>query len=241
MLNSPVFWLVLCVVILIIVWFTTHYVLVRKESSEHIEHDTFKDHRYGDVSIEEYSSSESYIYLRDDSLPMITEIVPVCNTPPITTNQELSIQSLPRHIQDPDYRQEHERNVKKRSKGEQACKDAAEKIFGVQFATIRPPWLTNDETGRCMELDIFNEDLMVAIEYQGIQHSVYVPFLHKNDPENFEKQKQRDVKKRLLCKEHGVHLIIVDSRCPVEKIEDYIRYRTPSAIREREAAKDRLM
>ena len=57
-----------------------------------------------------------------------------------------------------------------------------------------------------MELDGFNEELLIAFEYQGRQHTEYVPFFHRS-MEAYECQRYRDVLKRALCVEYGVLLI----------------------------------
>ena len=37
---------------------------------------------------------------------------------------------------------------------------------------LRPQWLKNPKTGRCLELDIYYPDLKFAIEVQGFQHKL---------------------------------------------------------------------
>lgn len=65
----------------------------------------------------------------------------------------------------------------------------------------RPGWL-----GR-QSIDIFFPDRMVAIEYQGAQHSEPVEFFGGKDA--FEAQQERDAMKRVLCESVGCTLIEV--------------------------------
>ena len=85
-----------------------------------------------------------------------------------------------------------------------------EETFNRPFPKIRPEFLRNPETGRCLELDAFNEELGLALEVNGIQHRAYVPFLHGNNPDNFDMQRRRDRWKRQRCREMGVTLIEVN-------------------------------
>jgi hypothetical protein len=67
-----------------------------------------------------------------------------------------------------------------------------------------PQWLTTP-SGTRLELDVFIESLNIAAEIQGGQHSVFVPFFHK-DISSFNKQIERDEIKKSLCRSHGVRL-----------------------------------
>jgi len=85
-----------------------------------------------------------------------------------------------------------------------------EEYLGRQVKTnIRPNFLKNPITGHNLELDIFDPETNIAIEYNGIQHYEYVKHWHKNDPEKYKKQLERDIIKRKLCYENGIILIIV--------------------------------
>jgi hypothetical protein len=96
--------------------------------------------------------------------------------------------------------------VKNESSGETLCRKLATEAFNVPFIKIRPDFLKNNVTGANLELDIYNEKLKLAIEYNGRQHYDYVPFFHKNY-EHFQTQKYRDEIKKMLCKQNGIHLI----------------------------------
>ena len=110
----------------------------------------------------------------------------------------------------------------KESKGERASRAAAERIFNKPFTKIRPDFLKNDVTQHNLELDVYNEELQLAIEYSGRQHYEFVPFFHKNY-EAFLNQKYRDEMKKTKCKEHGIKLIEIPYTVKLEDIESFIR------------------
>lgn len=132
---------------------------------------------------------------------------------------------LPPHILNPPV-DSHKSND---SKGERECRAAAKRVYGVDFVKMKFDWLRNPETGRQLELDLYNDELKLGIEYQGKFHYEYNPHFHKGNPENFEKAKKRDEVKIDLCDQHGVYVITVPYNCPDNKIEDYIRYWDPTA------------
>jgi len=107
------------------------------------------------------------------------------------------------------------------SKGEIICKQVMEKIFKKPFNKVRPEFLKNDVTGKCLELDMFNEQLKIAVEYSGQQHYKYTPYFHKNH-ETFLNQRYRDEMKKVKCVEENIKLIEVPYTVPHDKIEEYI-------------------
>ena len=115
------------------------------------------------------------------------------------------------------------KRTKSESKGEIECKRVAEKIFNRPFKKIRPDFLKSELTGKNLELDVYNEDLKLAIEYNGQQHYQYSKFFHKNGEIDFQKQLQRDKFKEQKCKEHGIRLISVPYLVKQDEIEGYIR------------------
>jgi hypothetical protein len=112
--------------------------------------------------------------------------------------------------------------TQKESKGERASRAAAERIFGKKFIKVRPDTLRNNVTKHNLEIDVYNEELKLGIEYSGRQHYEFVPFFHKNY-EAFMNQKYRDEIKRMRCKEHGIRLIEIPYTVPIEDIESFIR------------------
>lgn len=74
----------------------------------------------------------------------------------------------------------------------------------------KPKWL-----GR-QHFDIWIPALKVAIEYQGRQHDEPIDFF--GGEAAFEKNRQRDARKKSLCKRHGVNLIEVRPGYDLEEV-----------------------
>lgn len=92
------------------------------------------------------------------------------------------------------------------SKAEKECQSIAEEIFGLTFEKVR--MISNPETGRMLELDMYNKSSKVAIEYNGKQHYVFPNIFHKTEKE-FISQIRRDDYKRKWCKYNEIFLITV--------------------------------
>lgn len=110
---------------------------------------------------------------------------------------------------------------RKISAGEKECCRVMEKIYGKPFKSIWPKWLKNPETGRLLELDCYNEELGIAVEYNGEQHYIHPNFTN-NSFEDFQKQLRRDDFKRRMCDLNGVYLIPVPYSVPISEIEEHI-------------------
>jgi hypothetical protein len=110
------------------------------------------------------------------------------------------------------------------SKGEQECRRVLQHLFNQPFNKARPDFLRNEVTGNNfnLELDCFNSDLKLAVEYNGIQHYKFTPYFHKNN-EHFLNQKYRDFMKRALCKETGINLIEVPYTVKNDKIYNFLK------------------
>jgi hypothetical protein len=110
------------------------------------------------------------------------------------------------------------------SKGELECRRVLQNIFKRPFNKSRPNFLSNPVTGGNfnLELDCYDQDLGIAVEYNGVQHYKFVPYFHRNK-EAFLNQKYRDDMKRRICKEHGIVLIEVPYTIKVENIEGFIQ------------------
>lgn len=116
-------------------------------------------------------------------------------------------------------------------------KIAAERVFGVEFEeNVRPPWMKSPDTGRCLELDLYNDEIKVAIEYNGYQHYVFPNKWHPETKEGvkaFIRGVRNDELKPILCDKHGVYLIVVPysahdtSERALEQIEAFLRYYHP--------------
>ena len=108
-----------------------------------------------------------------------------------------------------------------RLKGETQCRAFIEGILNVKFPKCRPSWLKNPTTNRCLELDMYNESIALALEYDGAQHAVYTPFFHRSH-EDFEYRQQLDRLKDKICKEHGVTLIRIPHWAHGEKMKPFV-------------------
>lgn len=119
------------------------------------------------------------------------------------------------------------------SRGEQICRDTMQKIYGVPFKNCRPSWLKNPETGRNLELDCYNIELKIAVEFSGIGHYCFGGPNSMQTYDNFRKQVKRDELKKKLCEENGVHLIVVPYIVNPSMIALYIVYHLPEIVRQR--------
>ena len=112
---------------------------------------------------------------------------------------------------------------KKESRGEAECRRVLQKYLQKPFPNCRPDFLRNPVTGGNynLELDCYDQNLRLAVEYNGAQHYKYIPYFHKNK-EAFLNQKYRDELKRHLCKENKITLIEVPNTVPINNIESYL-------------------
>jgi hypothetical protein len=113
------------------------------------------------------------------------------------------------------------RKIVTESKGEIECKRVVSSVLNKPFYKIRPDFLQNDETGHNLEIDIFNDELKLGIEYNGRQHYEYLPYFHK-DYNTFLKQKYRDELKMKRCGQNGVQLIVVPYTVKHKDIEGFL-------------------
>lgn len=118
---------------------------------------------------------------------------------------------------------EIKKKIPKESKGEVECRRVLNKIFNRPFNKDRPSFLNNPVTGGNynLELDCYDPQLKLAVEYNGIQHYQYNKFFHRNK-EHFLNQKYRDDMKRRICKDYNITLIEVPYTIKVENIESYL-------------------
>lgn len=112
---------------------------------------------------------------------------------------------------------------KKDSKGETICRNYLERTFNKSFSKVRPDMLKNfvTDSKSNLELDCYNDDLKLAVEYNGIQHYKYTPYFHRNK-DAFENQRYRDFMKKTLCEKNGISLIEVPYTIPHDRIENYL-------------------
>lgn len=123
-----------------------------------------------------------------------------CKLPPIIDTQDI----LPEN---------------KESIGEAVCRDYLNKLFKKRFIKVRN--IYNPVTHQYLELDCYNDELKLAIEYNGQQHYKYVPYFHKN-PQDFRNQQYRDELKRIYCQQLGITLIEVPHTVKKDYICSYL-------------------
>jgi hypothetical protein len=123
----------------------------------------------------------------------------------------------------PNTAQKTPKSPPKESKGELECRRVLQKIFGKPFYKARPDFLRNPVTGGNfnLELDCFNNEMGLAVEYQGSQHYKYIPYFHKNKA-TFRNQQYRDEMKRVKCKQNGITLIEVPHTVKLGNIEVFL-------------------
>lgn len=107
-------------------------------------------------------------------------------------------------------------------KHETRCRIIMENLFRAPFVSVRPDFLKYDKTGKNLELDVFNSDLMIALEYDGIHHRKFTEFFHKSE-QDFIEQQERDQYKEERCKELGITLIRVPDTVKYNDLEEYIK------------------
>jgi uncharacterized membrane protein len=114
-------------------------------------------------------------------------------------------------------------NHSRLSKAEAAIAIALRRIFpDARFEKVRPKWLMNQSTKRCLEIDLFCEALSLGIERQGLQHFVYPNGIHTSRAA-FEALQQRDELKIELAKARNVTLIFVPFTVPAKDAETFVR------------------
>ena len=102
------------------------------------------------------------------------------------------------------------------SHSEELARTLMEECYGEKFQKVRPEWLDG------LELDGYNEDLKIGFEYNGIQHYDYIPHFHRNGIEDLYKQQKNDHRKYDICKERGIHLIVIPNEYSYQN-EDEMR------------------
>jgi hypothetical protein len=107
------------------------------------------------------------------------------------------------------------------STGEAISRDCLTKIYGKEFKNVRLKGMRNPNTGQKLEIDCYNDELKLGVEYHGINHYKYIPFFHKTR-EAYEKMRERDDYKLYMCKKLGINLIVVPYTTSHDKICSYL-------------------
>lgn len=109
------------------------------------------------------------------------------------------------------------------SRKEELCRQIISEIYRKPFVKVRPDFLRNPETGCNLELDCYNQELKIALEYNGAQHYMWPNFTGQSHAE-FVEQVRRDMFKQKRCEEEGIYLIIVPYTIPEHLIRQYIDF-----------------
>lgn len=97
-------------------------------------------------------------------------------------------------------------------KGETMCRTILESVFQVNFPTIRDRRLAfSPVTKKALEIDCYNDELRLGLEFNGYQHYDYPNIYHKTR-EDFEIGQWNDACKMKMLQKAGVVLIVVDGR-----------------------------
>ncbi len=83
-----------------------------------------------------------------------------------------------------------------------------ELLTGKLFHKARPKWLINPKTKRILEIDLYNQELNLAVEYNGKQHYKFIEGVHKKES-TYKNVLYRDkVKMDTLIKKRVRYIII---------------------------------
>lgn len=113
-------------------------------------------------------------------------------------------------------------HIKGDRKRERITREIVETLFQKPFPSVRPSWLVNPETGRCLEIDCYNEELQLGIEVSGSQHYQQEDHFHKGDRDQFLKQVYRDRIKKEMISAQGIDLIVVPYTIRTDDLPSYI-------------------
>lgn len=135
----------------------------------------------------------------------------------------LDTEGYERDLQEIEYCKDQETCRRFESKGEKICRQTLEGHFHRPFSPIRPDWLKNESTGRNLEIDCYNEDLKLGVEYNGIQHYYWKENSNFGlSYDDFLRLQERDKIKAQKCSERGVKLIVVPYTVKHEMIPQYL-------------------
>ena len=126
------------------------------------------------------------------------------------------------------------------SYSEMLCRAAVEKLLGKPFSKKRVPGMRSPK-GRPLELDIYNEDLRMAVEHNGIQH--YRALSHWGGQDGFRVRRLHDRVRRQYCKASGILLIEIrelGDRTTLEELRQQIRAALQKAGRKLPARFERV-
>lgn len=113
------------------------------------------------------------------------------------------------NIPPPPYEDEPVFNIRYKSIPEElSCRALGNLLQAPIINNAKLEELRNPDTGRKLELDCWCEQYRVSVEFDGLQHSQFVPGLQKTY-DNYLKQVKNDRMKDALCMQHGIKLLRV--------------------------------
>jgi hypothetical protein len=250
-LNDWKIWLLSILIIIFILWFffggkKCEFIGVKPlsigvDSSKYIDENMFS---YKDsfcrtttpiprsIPVTPINSPSLYTDIETEN-ESVSEIAPV--SPPYDKNLDNNLQEVYRFNIDNHQQSDFENidltpnlppnfkydNNFKKSKGEIICCQSLSEMFNKPFSSHRPNFLKNPETGRNLEIDCYNDELKMGVEYNGKHHYVWPNFTGQTK-ESFIKQLERDKLKKELCDQNGVYLITVPYTVKHKDIKRYI-------------------
>ena len=202
--------------------FQTHLLPVTKDLSEYPTGYSNKKDLYSPPISTQFGSTIDPALIQQTTLPVPSGGADSS----VKSKKPLKVSAVPKRGKS-KYKDNEDRIIrrKKCSKGEAECRRIMEDIFKAEFPTVEPWWLVNAKTGHRMEIDLFNKELGIGLEYHGKQHYDQKSF--NQTDEIFQSQNERDELKYELCKQHNVYLITVPYTVPFDQLREYIVYYLP--------------
>ncbi len=117
--------------------------------------------------------------------------------------------------------------IRNRKLHENKCREIIERYFNksnsksIKFPSVRPDFLKGFKN-KNLELDMYNHELKLAFEYDGVQHAKYNKHFHKGDYNNFIKQQENDKLKDQICRNLGIKLIRIPHTVKYNDLEGFI-------------------
>lgn len=115
------------------------------------------------------------------------------------------------------------RNPSRWKRQEASCR-SIEQILGKPFRRdVRDlPWLVNPETGANLEIDCYNDELKIGLEYNG-EHHYKFPNRWNKTREEWMAMVRRDKLKPALCDNNGVYLVTIPYWVKPDQVKGEIR------------------
>lgn len=241
---SPAFWFMVVIIVFLILWLfwggkDHEFVGLKALDPRTRDRYTGSPYEWGISRPYNNTDNTDYSTTYEDFTDNYTDFDTLEEAPEICTNRSDPVDNTPalpesiRRITDPLAIMEPPKKPKQfESKGEKICREVIESIYKKKFNNTRPSFLNNPETGRNLEIDCYNDELKIGVEYNGVQHYKWPNFTGQSY-EQWVKQVRRDRLKVELCDINGVYLITVPYNVPHNKIRNYIEYYLPENVQKR--------